>query len=140
MKGKTSSRVLAAIDGSEYSRKAFQYACSFARNYEIPLVILNVIEEYVDIGYSISKQLERTSKEILHKSEARAKSLGVKSVNTIQARGRPADEILKIADKENIGTIIVGSRGNYGSMENFLLGSTSYKLAHYSKRTVIIVK
>jgi nucleotide-binding universal stress UspA family protein len=140
MKGKLSPHVLVAIDGSEYSRKAFQYACSFARNYQIPLVILNVVEEYVDVGYSISKQLERTSKEILHKYEARAKSLGLKSVKTIQARGYPADEILKVADKENIGTIIIGSRGNYDSSENFLLGSTSYKIAHYSKRTVIIVK
>lgn|SRR5574341_1296389 len=140
MKRKTSPHVLVAIDGSEYSRKAFQYACVFARNFETPLVILNVVEEYVDIGFSISKQLERTSKEILHKYEAKAKSLGVKSIKTIQARGRPAEEILKIADRENIGTIIIGSRGNYGSSEDFLLGSTSYKLAHYSKCSVIIVK
>lgn len=140
MKSKTSPHVLVAIDGSEYSRKAFQYACVFARNFEIPLVILNVVEEYVDIGYSISKQLERTSKEILHKYEARAESIGVKSVKTIQTRGRPAEEILKIADRENISTIIVGSRGNYGSSQDFLLGSTSYKLAHYSKCSVIIVK
>lgn len=140
MKGKTSPNILVAVDGSEYSRKAFQFACVLARNNEIPLHILNVIEEYVDVGYSISRQLEKTGKEILHKYEARAKSLGLRSVKTKQVRGSPAEEILKFAAKENIGTIVVGSRGHYSSSKDFLLGSTSYKLAHYSKCTVIIVK
>jgi nucleotide-binding universal stress UspA family protein len=140
MKGKTSPKVLVAVDGSEYSRKAFQYACVFARNNGIPLLILNVIEEHVDVGYSISRQLEKTGKEILRKYEARAKSLGLRFVKTIQVRGFPAEEILKISARENVGTIVVGSRGHYSSSKDFLLGSTSYKLAHYSKCTVIIVK
>ena len=140
MKGKTSAKVLVAIDGSQYSNKAFQYACVLARNNEIPLHILNVIEEYVDIGHSISRELEKTSKEILHEYQARAKSLGLRSVKTTQVRGYPAEEILKFAARENIGTIVVGSRGRYTTPKDFLLGSTSYKLAHYSKCTVIIVK
>ena len=98
MKGNTFPKVLVAVDGSQYSNKAFQYACGLARNNEIPLHILNVIEEYVDIGHSISRELEKTSKEILHEYQARAKSLGLRSVKTTQVRGYPAEEILKFAD------------------------------------------
>jgi nucleotide-binding universal stress UspA family protein len=45
-----------------------------------------------------------------------------------------------VADKENVDAIVVGSRGIYSSSRDFVLGSTAYKLAHYSKCTVIIVK
>ena len=67
----TLGKILVAVDGSEYSRKAFHYACTLARNNGSPLKILNVIEGLFNIGYSISKQLEKTSNEILHKYENR---------------------------------------------------------------------
>jgi nucleotide-binding universal stress UspA family protein len=132
-------RILIAVDDSEISDKAFQSACLLARNSDMPIQIVHVVEEPVSVGYSISKELERTGKEILEKYEARAKSFGLRSVKTLQVRGYPTEEILKIADRENVDTIIVGGRGRYAS-KDFLLGSTSYKLAHYSKCTVIIVK
>jgi nucleotide-binding universal stress UspA family protein len=140
LKRKTPTKILVAVDASEYSRKAFEYACMLARNTGNHLQILNVIEEYVNVGYSIFKQLQKTSKEILRKYGDTAESLGVKSVSTIQSRGSPAEEILKIANRENVDTIVVGTRGLYSSSKEFVLGSTSYKLAHYSKCTVIIVK
>jgi nucleotide-binding universal stress UspA family protein len=103
------------------------------------LQIVHVVEELFSIRYSISKELKRTGKEILQKYEARAKSFGLQSVKTLQIRGYPTEEKLKIANRENVDTIIVGGRGRYTS-KDILLGSTSYKLVHYSKRTVIIVK
>lgn len=132
-------RILVAVDDSEISEKVFQCACLLARNSEEPLKIVHVLEEPANVGYSISKELEMTGKDILQKYKARAKSFGLPSVNTFQVQGYPTEEILKIADRENIDTIIIGGRGRYTS-KDFLLGSTSYKLAHYSKCTVIIVK
>jgi nucleotide-binding universal stress UspA family protein len=99
-----------------------------------------VIEAYVNIGYSISKELEKISKELLHKYEEKAKSLGVESIQTLQSRGNPAEEILRAVGKEDIDTVVLGSRGIYSSSREFILGSTAYKLAHYLKCTVIIVK
>lgn len=133
------SKILVAVDDSKISNKAFQYACLLARNIRMPLQIVHVVEEFSNVGYSISKELDMTGKEILQKYEARAKSLGLTAVKTIHARGNPSEEILKIADRENVDTIILGSRGRYSS-KDILLGSTSYKLVHYSKCTVIIVK
>jgi nucleotide-binding universal stress UspA family protein len=138
--GKKSKQILIAVDTSEYSNKAFKYACNLARDSESELQILHVIENFVDVGYSISKELENTGRRTLHKYDARARSVGLLSVNTILAKGNPAEEILKVADKKNINIIVVGSRGHYASLSDYLLGSTSYKLAHYSKCTVVIVK
>jgi nucleotide-binding universal stress UspA family protein len=140
VKGKTSAKILVAVDSSEYSKRAFQYACMLAKCTGNHLQILNVIEDYVSIGYSITKELEKMGGEILRKYEDKAKSLRLVSVSTLQSRGNPAREILKVADKENVDAIVVGSRGIYSSSRDFVLGSTAYKLAHYSKCTVIIVK
>ncbi len=139
MKHKGKSNILVAIDGSEYSDKAFEYACKLSVSKEIPLLITNVIEEYATIGHSILKELKKSGKELLDKYQTRANSLGVRSVSSIQSVGNPAEEILKIANRKKIDTLVIGSRGKYGTSRD-ILGSTSYKLVHYTECTVTIVK
>ena len=57
----------------------------------------------------------------------------ITSVDVIQSRGNDvAEEILRIADKQKVETIVVGSRGVKASKE-FLMGSVSYKISHYAK-------
>jgi nucleotide-binding universal stress UspA family protein len=76
---------------------------------------------------------------MLQKYRSKAVRSGLTNVDILEA---PADdaanEILRIADKENIDTIMVGSRG-LEAPKDFLLGSVSYKIGHYSKCPVIIV-
>ena len=139
MEQKRKSSILVAIDGSEYSQKAFEYACKLSIDKEMPLLIANIIEEHATIGYSILKELKNSSKELLDKYETRAKSFGLQSVGSIQSVGNPAEEILKIADRKKIDTLVIGSRGRYGTSRD-VLGGTSYKLVHYSNCTVTIVK
>jgi nucleotide-binding universal stress UspA family protein len=139
MKQKRKSSILVAIDESEYSEKAFEYACKLSIGKEMPLLIANIVEEHATIGYSILKELKNSSNELLDKYETRAKSLGVQSVDSIQSVGNPAEEILKIANRKKIDTLVIGSRGRYGTSRD-LLGGTSYKLVHYSNCTVTIVK
>ena len=139
MQRKRKSLVLVAIDGSEYSDKAFQYACKLSLSKKIPLLILNVVEEYATTGYSILKELKNSSKEMLHKYRTKAELLGVPSVSSIQCVGIPAEEILKIANKKEIDTLVIGSRGKYGTSKD-MIGGTAYKLVYYSKCTVTIVK
>lgn len=137
------SKILVAVDGSPNAEEAFKYASSLAHKYESKLLIVHILEQHSTIGYSISKELEKDSRQMLEKYKSKAnKTLLLKSVNIIQARGNSvAQEILQISDKENVDTIVVGSRGRYISSNNeILLGSTSYMLTHYAKCTVIVVK
>jgi nucleotide-binding universal stress UspA family protein len=139
MKQKTRSSILVAVDGSEYSEKAFEYACKLSISKEMPLLITNIVEEHATVGYSILKELRDSSKELVDKYKTRAELLGVRSVSSIQSVGNPAEEILKITNRKKIDTIVIGSRGKYGTARD-MLGGTSYKLVHYSKCTVTVVR
>lgn len=135
------SKILVAVDGSKYSDKAFEYAISIIQNHKQQLFIVHVIENLGNIGYSNFNQLKQDSQIILQKYITKAESKGLKSsLRIIEDEGNsPAEKILDISEKEKVDTIIVGTKGQKSS-EQFLLGSTSYKVAHYSKCTVIIVK
>ena len=139
MKRKSIPSILVAIDGSEYSDKAFEYACELSIMKNIPLKIINVVEEYASIGYSILRELKKSSRKMLHEYKGRAESVDIRAASTIHSVGNAAEEILKIANGKDIDTLVIGSKGNYGTSKD-MLGGTSYKLVHYSKSTVTVVK
>ena len=135
------SKILVGVDGSEYSDKAFDYAVSLIQNHKQQLLIVHIIENFGNIGYSNFNQLKQDSQTILQKYRTNAERKGLKSsIKIIEDQGsNSAEKILDISESEKVDTIIVGTKGQKSS-EQFLLGSTSYKVAHYSKCTVIIVK
>jgi nucleotide-binding universal stress UspA family protein len=135
------SKILVAVDGSEYSDKAFEYATMMFTNHKALLLVVHIIEELGNIGYSISNQMEQDSQLILQQYQTKAENKGLQSsLRIIEDRGfSVAEKILEIAEKEKADTIVVGTKGQKPT-EQFLLGSTSYKVAHYSKCTVVIVK
>ena len=136
------SRILVGLDGSTYADKAFQYATSLAQKFEEShLLIVNIVEKFATVGHSISIELENDRKEMLRKYQDKARSLGLKSVYVIEEEGSSAaKQILDISLREDIDTIFVGSRGQYLTSEDFILGSTSYKLAQSAKCTLVIVR
>ena len=135
------SKILVGVDGSEYSDKAFEYAVSMIQNHKQQLLIVHIIENLGNIGYSNFNQLKQDSQIILQKYRTNAERKGLKSsIKIIEDQGNsPAEKILDIAETEKVDIIIVGTKGRK-PLEQFLLGSTSYKVVHYSKCTVIIVK
>ena len=135
------SRILVGVDDSAHADKAFEYATSLAKRSEgSHLLIVNIFEKFASIGYSITAELQKNREEMLRKYLNRAKTMGLKSVDIREEEGSSAaNQILEIAKKENIDTIVVGSRGQYLA-EDFLLGSTSYKLAQSAKCALVIVR
>ena len=135
------SRILVGIDGSIHSDKAFEYATSLAKRSEgSHLLIVNIFEKYATVGYSITSELQKEREETLRKYLDRARATGLKSVDIREEEGSSAaNQILEIAKRENIDTIVVGSRGQYLA-EDFLLGSTSYKLAQSARCALVIIR
>jgi nucleotide-binding universal stress UspA family protein len=137
------SRVLVAVDDSEGGEKAFNFAVAIAKKFESSLLVAHIIEEYGIVGHSIVTELKQDSQRILQEYQSKAKDSGLKStrVNVIEGRGTDvAQKILEIAREENVDAIVVGGRGKYLSSVSFLIGSTSSKLVHYGRHTIIIVK
>lgn len=135
------SRILVGIDGSPYADKAFEYATSLALRFEgSHLLIVNIFEKFATVGHSITAELQRERKEMLRKYLDKARPMGLKSVDVIEEEGSSAaKQILEIALREKIDTIVVGSRGQYLA-EDFILGSTSYKLAQSAKCALVIIR
>lgn len=119
------SRILVGIDGSKYADKAFE----------------NIVEKPATVGQSLSMELERDRKDMLRKYQDKAITMGLKLVNIVVEEGySAAKQILEISSRENIDTIVIGSQGQYLTLEDSIIGSTSYKLAQSAKCTVVIAR
>lgn len=136
------SRILVGIDGSKYADRAFEYATSLAQNFENShLLIVNIVEKPATVGQSLSIELERDRKDMLRKYQDKAITMGLKSVNIVVEEGySAAKQILEISSRENIDTIVIGSQGQYLTLEDSIIGSTSYKLVQSAKCTVVIAR
>jgi nucleotide-binding universal stress UspA family protein len=135
------SKILVGIDGSPHADKAFEYATYLAKRFEgSHLLIVNIFEKFATVGYSITAELQKEREEMLRKYLDRAKAMGLKSVDIREEEGSSAaNQILDIAKRESIDTIVVGGRGQYLA-EDYLLGSTSYKLAQSAKCALVIIR
>ena len=117
------SKILVGVDGSKYSDKAFEYAASMIQNHKQQLLIVHIIENLGNIGYSNFNQLKQDSQTILQKYRTEAERKGLKSsIKIIEDQGNnPAEKILDIAETEKVDIIIIGTKGRK-PLEQFLLG------------------
>jgi nucleotide-binding universal stress UspA family protein len=141
------SRVVVAVDGSDYSMKAADYAINLAKNTGAEIIALNII----DIS-SIFRMLPPTTKKELNdigKQEARrmfqdveemAKKRGVEMrTEIIETSESVADAMIRYAEKKKIDLIVVGTKGKSG-MTKALLGSVASKIVTYSPCPVLVVR
>ncbi len=145
------SKVLIAMDGSESSLRAYEYASFLTKRCDAALIIVNVCDVFEKITDKIKQEFGDIAKKIeaeggtgitmqlLDDYKSQAENSGIKQVKTIRREGNAAAEILHIADEENVDNIIIGSKGIKSDKE-FLLGSVSYKVTHYAKCPVTVVR
>lgn len=149
------NRTLVAIDGSEASWKAFDWACEAAKLANGKLLILHVIhyEPIPDALYELaSVEHEDVAEEaarfrhgrtlgdhLTEEASSRAKTKGIEGVTAMTAEGRVADEIVAAAASHQVNTVVVGSRG-FGRVKNLLLGSVSHKVVNDAECTCVVVK
>jgi nucleotide-binding universal stress UspA family protein len=142
------SRILVALDGSEYSVKALECAIDLAKKYRSQLVLVHVVirqiyainppEAGILAGTAIVRELETEGKAILAKGEDAAKSQGI-PVETRLRQGVPAEELLHAATDEKADLIVLGSRG-LSQVKAFLLGSVSDKVSHHARCSALIIR
>lgn len=139
------SRVLVAVDGSENAERAFDTAIELAQRLDIPLVVLNVLDDYGNDAPLwkrhdvIVGELEKQHDEMLRKYKEAAEGRLHTVVVTVRAEGFAAEQILKTAEEEDAGIIVMGSRGLSPAKE-FLMGGVSQKVVYHSKRPVLVVR
>lgn len=135
-------RILAAVDFSETSGRAFDYALSLARVFESEVVALCVLEDpilyasYTDQSFRDS--LESSAQKQLDALGSRHGSEGV-TVKTAKIPGTPFYEIIQYAKRENCDLIVLGSHG-HGPLKHMLLGSVAEKVVRKAKCPVLVVQ
>ena len=144
------SKILVAMDGSESSVRAYEYASFLAKKCDATLLIVNINDTFERISRNIkefreiAKQIEEeggtaVTIQVLEDYQSRAKDSGIKDVKIIRREGNAAAEILLIADEEKVDAIVIGSTG-MNTVKEFLLGGVSHKVIHHAKCLVTLVR
>jgi nucleotide-binding universal stress UspA family protein len=140
------SNVLVAVDGSENSERAIDFALEFAEKFNASLTVVNVSESSAAAAFagegmaSVARDLRRFHEGILEKAVAYAKSANpAVVVSTVLREGDPATEIVSVATEGNFDVMVVGHRG-LGKVKGMFLGSISEKVTRSLCCTVILVR
>ena len=145
--------VLVAVDGSDNSARALDFALDLAEKYNAAVTVLNVSESPAmgavpqePTAYSggsmvvFAKDLRKFHEEILSKAVARAKAIKPNlAISSKLREGDPALEIVDAAKEGGFDVIVVGHKG-MGRVKEFFLGSISEKVAHLAPCPVVIVR
>jgi len=142
-------KILAAVDGSEPSSHALNWAVELATKWDAKLIIVSVVPPISPLVYmgpapmyikQYNKVASESHQKVLDRSSAKIKEInpGI-AVETRLERGRPADVIVEIAQNENVDLIVMGSRG-MGGITGWILGSTSRSVVNECTKPIIIVK
>jgi len=145
--------VLVAVDGSENSDRALDFALDLAEKFGASMTILNVSESLAmsavpqeSANYpssntaAFAKDLRAIQNEIVSKDLDHARSVKPNlPVSSILKEGDAALEIVNTAKDGGFDVIVVGHRG-LSNLRERLLGSISEKVAHNAPCPVVIVK
>jgi universal stress protein A len=137
--------ILLAVDYSEQGVYVAEKARSLAYRYQAKLSIIHVLDNIPmpDTNYGTLIPLDQDSSyDLLEAEKAKLMQLGdqlnVDLANRWMLWGVPKQEIIHIADQEQIDLIVVGSHGRHGL--SLLLGSTANSVLHYAKCDVMAIR
>jgi nucleotide-binding universal stress UspA family protein len=135
--------ILVAVDKSEHSDKAVAVARDLAQVSGGVVHLFHVLERQVVVGKgggAYELETEEDVASLLSEEVSVLTAAGVK-VQPHVRRGRQEETfhtILQVADEISADVIVMGSRG-LSTLAALVLGSTTYKVLHASKRPVLVV-
>lgn len=131
-------KILVPTDGSKCAKFATEVALDIAKQRNAGVVVLFVANVPHLLTERVSEAVRRdigepTVKEIV--KAAKSENLTVKG---LVEDGNPADTILKVAERENVDLIVMGTRG--ASVTKRLLGSVASSVITYAPCPVLAVR
>ena len=145
------NKLLVAVDGSNHSMKAVDYASEIAASLKATVIILYVIKarelpkglrEYAELEHFGGPNidiLKKLATGLVANAERRAKAKGVDDTVGEVEEGPVARTIVARAKHHDADLIVVGSRG-WGNIEATLRGGVSHRVELLAKCPVLTVK
>jgi nucleotide-binding universal stress UspA family protein len=138
------SRMLVAIDGSDESMGAADYAISISKEYNAELYALHVIRADVDIfgppeNSEFMTRMRNDGEKYLDKVELKAHEKNVQIKTHIISTMNISGGIIDYVEDNNIDLIVIGSRGR-SEFKKLLLGSVASHIVTYAHCPVLVVK
>ena len=145
------SRILAAVDGSGPSTRAFREALRLATDQHAGLRIAHVIDlgvalapwaEPAFLDYAtLDAALRETGTHIIDAAAAEARAAGIEAESVVLETDidEPAAEILAEADRWGADLIVMGTHGRHG-LAHLILGSVAEGVVQRSKVPVLLLR
>ncbi len=141
--------ILAAVDFSENSDHAFDYALTMARQFNAHLIVLHVVNEQVDVDlqtyYGSTIPFEKLENNVMSAAEemmtdfCARKLREYENYSTVTVGGMPYKEILHTAREQQANLIVLGTHGRTG-LDHMLFGSTAERVVRLSEVPVMTIR
>jgi nucleotide-binding universal stress UspA family protein len=144
--------LVCAIDFSDCAMHALDYAMSLAQEADAHLTVMHVIELPPDVPREVHENVlagPRNLREYIALAEedrrARLKNAIPDSVrayctvDTVLATGKPYREILRVAEEQRAGLLVIGIHGR-GPVDRLLFGSTAQHLVRQAPCPVLTLR
>jgi len=139
--------ILVAIDFSAGSAQALRYALKFAIQFDSQLLLLHILHDPAESPGFYSS--EKAGKTVLRSMEEEASRMMdefvgeyLKEWKKFDMRiipGLPAEEIVRIAEREKVDMIVMGTRGHSG-LKRLMIGSVTDRVIRACTCPVLAVQ
>lgn len=139
---KTIKTILVAIDPAPAAQAALQQALRLSASLQADLIAISVTPRYEGNMHrwkisDADEQLRQPFEQCLQDAKDAAKAQGL-SIRTAYRIGDPVEEIIKLAEEEGVGLIVMGYPQR-AYLERVLLGRTTAKVIGHSPCDVLMI-
>ncbi len=130
-----------AVDGSDNSMRAVAEAVKIAKLCglkKVDVISVIAIDVYSDMVYDPVEAHGDTQKELVQPALDAFAAEGIEAELEL-LHGRPAEEILRYVQRNDVDMLVIGSRG-LNALQEFAIGSVSHKVIKHCKCPVLVVK
>lgn len=136
-------RILAPVDGSDASDRAFKEAVAIALRNDAQLIVFNAVDDLVRYGnvdqaIEIYEYTREISNELVKNYVAEAEKAGAKVTSEV-IKGDARHAIQNYAEENGVDLIVIGSTGK-GNLERIVMGSVSSYVVRNAKCNVLVVR